>query len=146
MMPVTQDSPYWEAVGEPAQVATGDGREARQKKEKPRRPAMSRESSDGEDSVVGAGTDRFVDATAEAEVELCLPLEVDMELDRDVPSYQGVVNLGVVGPEVDTQRRFEPKPNWARHELSLPRTPESRRRMLEIDARPGKLVDNQCAF
>ena len=88
---------------------------------------MSRESSDGEDSVVGAGTDRFVDVTAET--ELRLPLEVDMEPNRDVPTYPGVANLGVVGPEVDTKRRFEP-PTWAK----------SQRRM------SGKLVDDRCAF
>ena len=51
---------------------------------------MSREQSDGEDSVVGNGIDRFVDATAEMEEELRLSLEVDMEPDRirkDIPIY-----------------------------------------------------------
>ena len=46
---------------------------------------MSREQSDGEDSVVETGTDRF-----ETEVELRLPVEVDMEPDRirkDIPIY-----------------------------------------------------------
>ena len=43
---------------------------------------MSWEQSDGEDSVEETGTDRFVDATSKTEVELCLPLEVDMEPDR----------------------------------------------------------------
>ena len=44
---------------------------------------MSREqSNDGEDDVVGTEVDRFVDATAETEVELRLPFEVGMELDQ----------------------------------------------------------------
>ena len=43
---------------------------------------MSREHSDGEDSVMETGTDQFVDATTDTEVELCLSLEVDMEPDR----------------------------------------------------------------
>ena len=99
-----------------------------------RRPVMSREQSDGEHSVVEAGTDRFVDATAETEVELRLPLEVDLEPERickDIPIYPGAVDLDVVGPDPETQRRFEPpngaKTKWARHGLPLPRTPEPRR-------------------
>ena len=43
---------------------------------------MNREQSDGEDSAGETGTDGFVDATAEMEVELRLPLEVDMKPDR----------------------------------------------------------------
>ena len=35
---------------------------------------MSREQSDSEDSVVETGTDQFIDATAETEVGLRLPL------------------------------------------------------------------------
>ena len=49
---------------------------------------MSREQSDGEDSVGETGTDGFVDATAETEVELRLPLEVDVgpdQIRKDVP-------------------------------------------------------------
>ena len=52
---------------------------------------MRWEQSDSEDSVVETGSDRFVDATAETEVELHLPLEVDMEPDakihKDILSY-----------------------------------------------------------
>ena len=92
---------------------------------------MSREQSDVEDGVVETGTDRFVDATAETEVELSLPLEVDMEPDwihKDIPIYPGAVSLDVVGPDPGTQHRVEPpngaKPKWARHGLQLPRTPQ----------------------
>ena len=75
------------------------------------RPVMSREQSDGEDSVGENGTDRFVDATAEMEVELRLPLEVDTEPDRmcrDGPIFLGAVNLDAVDPGQEKQRRFEP--------------------------------------
>ena len=48
------------------------------------------------------------------------------------------------------QHRFEPptgaKPKWARRGLSLPRIPESLRRISGIDAQPGKLADDRCAF
>ena len=77
---------------------------------------MSWEQSDGEDSVVETVTDRFVDATAEKEVELCLPLEVDMEPDRirkDIPIYPGAVNLDVIGPDQGTRSRLKP-PNRAK--------------------------------
>ena len=53
---------------------------------------MSREQSDGEDSEGEAGNGGFVDATAETEVELRLPLEVDMKPDsirEDVLIYPG---------------------------------------------------------
>ena len=90
---------------------------------------MSREQSDGEDSVVETGTDRLVYATAETEVELRLPLEVDMELDRirkDIPIYQGAVGLDVVGPDPGMRSRLNPpnraKPKWARQGLQLPYT------------------------
>ena len=90
---------------------------------------MSREQSDNDDSVVGTGTDRFVDVTAEMEVELRLPLELDMELDRilkDIPIYPGAVGLDTFGPDPGAQHRPElpngAKPKWARHGLQLPRT------------------------
>ena len=55
---------------------------------------MSREQSDDEDSVVGIGTDRFVNATTE--MELRLPLELDMErILKDIPIYPGAVGLDV---------------------------------------------------
>ena len=56
---------------------------------------MNREHSDGEDIVVETGTDQFVEATAETEVELRLPLEVDMEPDRirkDILRYPALRN------------------------------------------------------
>ena len=92
--------------------------------------------SDGEDSVVEIRTDRFVDATAETEVELCLPLEVDMEPDRirkDIPIYPGAVGLDFVGPDPGTRSRLEfpngAKPKWARQGLQLPSTREPRRQL-----------------
>ena len=73
---------------------------------------MSQEHSDGEDSVVETGTDRFVDATVETEVELRLPLEVDMEPDwirKVIPIYLGAVGLDVTGPDPETRSRLEPR-------------------------------------
>ena len=68
----------------------------------------------------------------EPEVELRLPLEVDMGPDRirkDVPINSGAVNLDAVDPDQETQRRFglpnRAKPKWPRHGfLTLPHTPE----------------------
>ena len=68
---------------------------------------MSREQSDGEDSVVETGVDRFVE-TAETEVELRLPLETGMEPDqipKDIPIPQGAVGLDVVPGELSNQSR-----------------------------------------
>ena len=45
---------------------------------------MSREQSDGENDVVGTEVDRCVDATAETEVELLLPLEAGMDHRPDI--------------------------------------------------------------
>ena len=90
-------------------LETEEKSKVRRKKSEERRPVMSREQSDGEGNGVENGTNRFVDVTAETEVELRLPLEVDMEPERirkDVPIYPGVVDLDVVGPDPETQRRF----------------------------------------
>ena len=60
--------------------------------------------------MVGTGTDRFVDATAETEVEWRLPLEVDMKPDRilkDIPIYPGAVRLDAFGPDSEGQCRLE---------------------------------------
>ena len=81
-----------------------------QKKERSQK--MNREQSDGEDRVVGTGVDRFVDATTETEVELRLPLEVDMEMaqiPKDMPISPGPVGLDVVIPNLGEQRRLEPR-------------------------------------
>ena len=56
--------------------------EERSQKKEGRSPRMCREQSDGEDDVVGAEVDRFVDATAETEVELRLHLGTGMEPDQ----------------------------------------------------------------
>ena len=73
-----------------------------------------------------------------------------MEPNKDVPTYPGVVDLGAVGPVIDTHRRIEPptaaKPKWARRELPMPCTLEYQRWRSEIDARPGKLEEDRCAF
>ena len=68
------------------------------------------ELSDGEDSAVETGADGFADATAETEVELCLPLEVDMELDqiyKEVPTFPGPADTDVVYPDPGVWCRFE---------------------------------------
>ena len=80
-------------------------------KREDRRPVISREQSDSKGSVGETGTDGFVDATAETDVELRLPLEVDMEPDwmrRDVPIYSGAVDLDAVNPDPEAQVRFGP--------------------------------------
>ena len=100
------------------------------------------------------GTDRFVDATAETEVELRLPLEVDMEPDRirkDVPIYPGAVDLDVVDPNPETQGRFGhpngvKSPKWPRHGLPLPRTPEPRRQLPGAGAQPVEFGDGRRKF
>ena len=86
---------------------------------------MSGDYTDGEGSV-GPDAD-FVDVTIETEVELRLPLEVDMKPDQpceDVPTYSGAVDLDAVDFGQDEHRRFEPpsgaKPKWPRHRLPLP--------------------------
>ena len=70
---------------------------------------MSREQSDDKDSAGETRNDQFVDASAETEVELRLPLEVDMEPDQihdHVPTFPG--------PPIGA------KPKWPRQGLSLP--------------------------
>ena len=71
---------------------------------------MSDDYSDGKGSV-GPDAD-FVDTTAETEVELRLPLEVDMKPDQpheDIPTYSGAVDPDAVDLGQDEQRRFEPR-------------------------------------
>ena len=82
--------------------------------------AMSGDYSDGEGSV-GHEAD-FVDAAADTEVDLRLPLEVDMQPDQlwlDVPAYLGAIDPSAVDLGQEEQRRFEPpdgaKSKWPRH-------------------------------
>ena len=89
------------------------------------------------------GPNRFVDATAETEVELRLPPDVEMEPDRirkDVPIYPGAVDLDAVNPDPETHRQFGPpngaKPKWPRHGLPLPRTSEPHRQLPGAGAQP----------
>ena len=68
---------------------------------------MSGDYSDGEDS--GGHKAYFVDATANTEVDLHLPLEVDMQPDKpreDAPAYSGADDLGDISQ--DKQRRLKP--------------------------------------
>ena len=70
---------------------------------------MSGDYSDGEGCVRHEAD--FVDATADMEVDLCLPLEVDMPPDqlRDyVPTYSGAVDPSAVDLCQEERRRFEP--------------------------------------
>ena len=58
------------------------------------------------------GIDRFVDATAETEVELRLPLEDDLEPDRirkDIPIYPGDVGWTSVGPDPGSRADSNPQ-------------------------------------
>ena len=115
---------------------------------------MSREQSDGEGSVGETGTDGFVDATAETEVKLCLPLEVDVEPDqirKYVPINSGAVNLDSVDLDPETQRRFGPlygaKPKWPRHGFrTLPLTPEPHRQLPWSGAHPVGFKDGRHKF
>ena len=60
--------------------------------------------------VLGIGSAGFVDVTAYMEVDMRLPLEVDMQPDQlreDVPAYPAAGDPVVIGQ--DEQRRFEPQ-------------------------------------
>ena len=115
---------------------------------------MSPEQSDGECSLGETGSDRFVDATAEMEVELRLPLEVDVgpdQIRKDVPINSGAVNLDAVDPGPETQRRFGSpngaKPEWPTHGFpTLPRTPESHRQLPGSGAQPVGFRDGRRKF
>ena len=112
---------------------------------------MSREQSDGEDSVGETGTDGFVDVTVEMEVELRLPLEVDMKPDRireDVLLFPEIVDPDAVNTNQGTQHGFGflnvAKPKWSRHGLSLPLIPELRRQLPGAGAQPVGSGDGRC--
>ena len=81
---------------------------------------MSDNHSGGDDSV-GHEAD-IVDTTEDMEVELCLPLEVDME--QDQPHEDIRTSSGAAAPSEVEQHRFEPperaRPKWPRHGLPLP--------------------------
>ena len=77
---------------------------------------MSREQSDGEDSVAETGNGGFADAAGEMEVELRLPREFDVgpgQIRKDVLINSAAVNLDAVDPDPETQCRFGP-PNGAK--------------------------------
>ena len=86
------------------------------------------------------GTDQFVDATAEMEVELRLPLEVEMKPDWIARISQSTWEvLAWTLSVLIRERRADPngaKPKWARHGLQLPHTPEPCRQLLGADV-PG---------
>ena len=124
-MPVTQDFLSWVAVGSRRKWSF----ETRSKKsEEERSQKMSREQSDGEDSVVGTGVNRFVDATAETEVELCLPLEADMETD-EIP--KDINDLSGSSPS---------------YGFPMPRTPRPRRQLPGTGAQPVGSGCDRFAF
>ena len=86
---------------------------------------MSGDHSDGEGSVGHEA--EFVTTSGDREVELRLPLEVDMDPDRpreDIRTHLGAVSPSVVDLGQEEQRRFEPpngaKSKWPGHGLSLP--------------------------
>ena len=95
---------------------------------------MRRDYSDGEGSV--EPDTNFVNTTADMEVELRLPLEVEMKQDQpreDVPTYSGAVDPGAVDLGQDERRLFEhpngAKPKWRRNGLQLPIPLEPRRQL-----------------
>ena len=69
---------------------------------------------------------------------------------KDVPIYSGAVDLDAVDPDPETQRRFGPpngtKLKWPRHELPLPRTPESHRQLPGAGAQLVGFGDSQRKF
>ena len=92
---------------------------------------MSDDHSDGEGSV-GHEVD-FVNTIGDMEVELRLPVEIDMEQDQpreDIRTHSGAVAPSAVDLGQEGQRRFEPtngaRPKWARHGLPFPIITESR--------------------
>ena len=94
-------------------------------------PEMSGDYSNGEGSV-GHEAD-FVDATVDREVELRLPLEVNMDPDwprEDIRIHSGAVAPNAVDLGQEEQRRFETPnsamPKWPGHRLSLPLDTEPR--------------------
>ena len=114
---------------------------------------MSRKLSDDDNSVVETRTDRFINATAETEVELRLPLEVDMEPDRileDITIYLGAVGLDTFGPDLGAHHRLkllnEAKPKWARHGFQLPRTPGPCGQLLGAGSQLVGFEDGRCTF
>ena len=72
---------------------------------------MSGDYSDDEGSVKPDAN--FINTTVDTEVELRLPLEVDMKQDQpceDVLTYSGAVDPSAVDLGHEEQRRFEPPP------------------------------------
>ena len=79
-----------------------------------------------DDCSVGHEAD-FVDASADTEVDVRLPLEVDRRSDplqKDARTSPGVADEGAVDLNQQEQHRFEPpngaRSKWPRHELPLP--------------------------
>ena len=92
---------------------------------------MSRTASSGEGSV-GHEAD-FVDAAADTEVDMHLPLEVDWRPDspwKHVGTTSGAADQEAVDLGQGEQRRFEPpngaRSKWPQHGLLLPVITEHR--------------------
>ena len=114
---------------------------------------MSREQSDGEDSLVETEVVPVDDETTETEVEFRQPRATDPVLDqmpKDIP-----VVTGAVGAEADTSdpgqtRRLGPlsgaKPKRPRFELPIQQTPGSRRPPPDTGTQPVKLVTDRFTF
>ena len=98
---------------------------------------MAGEFSDWEDSVGHEA--ELVDATADAEVDLHLPLREPMLQDRpreEIPTHSGALDQATIG--LDEQRRLAPpygaKPKRSGHGLSLPLNMNARDPMLGVTA------------
>ena len=97
---------------------------------------------------MGTGTDRFVDATAETEVELCLPLEVDMEPDRilkDIVIHPGTVRLDALGPDSEGRSNSRTGPKRSGPEMVC-RYPAPRGQLPGAGTQPEDFGDGRCTF
>ena len=112
---------------------------------------MSREQSDGEDSAGETRTDRFVDATAEMEVELRLPLEVDMEpaqIRKDVPinSELSIGMLLILIRKRSADSDPQTGPNRSGPDTGLRRYPALHRQLPGSGAQPVGFRDGRRKF
>ena len=96
--------------GEPTREVLEDRGEEKSEEKRKLEPEMSGVHLDCEGSV-GYEAD-FVDTTEDGEVELHLPLEVDMDPDRlckDIQTNSGAVAPSTVDLGQEEQRCFEPR-------------------------------------
>ena len=121
--------PFLGSGGEPTEVV---GLDQKLEQQKNRSQKMSREQSDGEDSVVGTGDGPVDDGTVETEMNFRLPRGSDPGPDRvqrDIPIVTGAVGTEAVTPAPGQTRQLGAKPKRPKYELPIWPTPG-----------PGRLV------